>query len=44
MYGCELFDTSAVIKSSDIDGIHLEKEAHKQLGEVVAKIVKKILQ
>ncbi len=44
MYGCELFDTSAVIKSSDIDGIHLEKEAHKALGEAVAKIVKKILQ
>lgn len=44
MYGCELFDTSTVIKSSNIDGIHLEKEAHKQLGEAVAKIVKKILQ
>jgi lysophospholipase L1-like esterase len=44
MYGCELFDTSTVIKSSDIDGIHLEKEAHKQLGESVAKIVKMILQ
>jgi lysophospholipase L1-like esterase len=44
MYGCELFDTSTVIKSSDIDGIHLEKEAHKQLGIAVAKIVKNILQ
>jgi lysophospholipase L1-like esterase len=44
IYGCELFDTSTVIKSSDIDGIHLEKEAHKQLGESVAKIVKMILQ
>lgn len=44
MCGCELFDTSTVIKSSDIDGIHLEKEAHKRLGEAVAKIVKTILE
>jgi lysophospholipase L1-like esterase len=43
MYDCELFDTSAVIKSSDIDGIHFEKETHQQLGEAVAKIVKTIL-
>ena len=41
--GCEFFDTSTVIRSSDIDGIHLEKEAHKALGEAVAKIVKNIL-
>jgi lysophospholipase L1-like esterase len=43
MYSCELFDTLTVIKSSDIDGIHLEKETHQQLGEAVAKIVKTIL-
>ena len=43
MYGCELFDTSTVIQSSDIDGIHLDQKAHQQLGEAVAKVVKKIL-
>ena len=43
MYSCELFDTLTVIKSSDIDGIHLEKETHQQLGEAVAKIVKTLL-
>ena len=43
MYTCEFFDTSTVIKSSNIDGIHFEKEAHNQLGEAVAKIVKRIL-
>jgi lysophospholipase L1-like esterase len=43
MYGCELFDTSTVIKSSDIDGIHFEKDAHKKLGEAVARIVNMIL-
>jgi len=42
-HGCEVFDTSTVMKSSDVDGIHLEKEAHKALGEAVAKIVKNIL-
>jgi len=43
MYSCELFDTSTVIKSSDIDGIHLDKEAHQQLGKAVAMEVKRIL-
>jgi lysophospholipase L1-like esterase len=43
MLGCEFFDTSTVIRSSKIDGIHLEKEAHKALGEAIAKAVKKIL-
>ena len=44
MYGCEFFDTSTVIKSSDIDGIHLDKEAHRQLGKAVAGEVKRILE
>jgi lysophospholipase L1-like esterase len=44
IYGCELFDTSTVIKSSDIDGIHFEKESHKKLGQAVATIVKTILE
>jgi lysophospholipase L1-like esterase len=43
MYVCELFDSSTVIKSSDIDGIHLEKNAHQKLGKAVAKQVKRIL-
>ena len=42
-HSCEFFDTSTVIRSSDIDGIHLEKQDHKALGEAVAEIVKKIL-
>jgi lysophospholipase L1-like esterase len=42
-HGCEFFDTSTVIRSSDIDGVHLEKDAHKALGEAVTKIVKNIL-
>jgi lysophospholipase L1-like esterase len=43
LVGCEIFDTATVIKSSDIDGVHFEKETHKKLGEAVAKTVKRIL-
>jgi lysophospholipase L1-like esterase len=42
-FGCDFFDTSTVIRSSDIDGIHLEEEAHQALGKAVAKIVRRIL-
>jgi lysophospholipase L1-like esterase len=43
LYSCEIFDTATVIKSSDIDGVHFEKESHQKLGEAVAKQVKRIL-
>lgn len=33
---CQLLDTSQVIRSSDIDGIHLEAGDHKKLGQAVA--------
>ena len=35
-YGCEFFDASRVIVSSDVDGIHLEAGEHRKLGEAVA--------
>jgi lysophospholipase L1-like esterase len=41
--GCEFLDTATVMKTSDIDGLHFEKSAHKQLGEAVANKVKMIL-
>ncbi len=41
--GCEFLDTSKIIVSSDIDGIHFEVSEHKKLGQAVAKVVKKIL-
>jgi lysophospholipase L1-like esterase len=43
-YRCEVLDTGTVIKSSDIDGVHFEKDEHRKLGEAVANIVKKMLQ
>lgn len=42
-YNCEFLDSSEVITSSDIDGIHLEVSEHMKLGQAVAKIVRKIL-
>jgi len=41
--GCEFFDTSGVIVSSDVDGIHFEVSEHQKLGKAVADLVKKIL-
>ena len=41
--GCEFLDTSEVIVSSDVDGIHLDPEEHRKLGKAVAACVKKIL-
>ncbi len=42
-YGCEFLDTSKVIVSSDIDGIHLEPDEHQKLGKTVAALTRKIL-
>jgi len=41
-YGCRFFDASTTIRSSDVDGVHLGKEAHRNLGEAVAEIVREI--
>lgn len=35
-HGCEFFDASEVIVSSDVDGIHLDAGEHGKLGEAVA--------
>jgi lysophospholipase L1-like esterase len=42
-YGCILLDAGEMIRPSDRDGIHLEAEEHRKLGEAVAVLVKKIL-
>ncbi len=41
--GCYFLNTADYIVSSPVDGIHLEKEEHKKLGETVAQKVKSIL-
>jgi len=41
-YSCEYLDASTIVKSSNIDGIHLDKEQHKLLGKAIAHVVKGI--
>jgi lysophospholipase L1-like esterase len=43
-YGCAFLDTSEVIVSSDIDGVHLELSEHRKLGKAVVALVKEILE
>jgi lysophospholipase L1-like esterase len=40
---CAFLDAGAHIGSSDVDGIHLEAEAHRRLGQVVAERVRELL-
>ncbi len=42
-YGCHFLDTSQVVVSSDLDGIHLEASEHRKLGVAVATRVREIL-
>lgn len=39
-YGCNFFDTSTVIQSSELDGLHYDPEDHHKLGMAVAGIVR----
>lgn len=39
-----LLDAGAVIESSDVDGIHLDRDAHRVLGEAIADRVRALLQ
>jgi lysophospholipase L1-like esterase len=41
--GCEFFNASTVIKTSDIDGVHFEKDAHKALGKALAEKIKNLI-
>ena len=43
-HGCELLDTSTVIVSSDLDGIHFEAAEHQKLGRAVAAKIKQMLE
>lgn len=43
-YGCELLDTSEIIVSSDVDGIHFELSEHQKLGQAVAARIQRIFE
>ena len=38
-YGCLFFDTSTVIQSSKLDGLHFDPEEHQKLGIAVSNII-----
>jgi lysophospholipase L1-like esterase len=40
--GCHFLDTSTIVHSSDLDGIHLEPAEHIKLGNAVAGKVREI--
>lgn len=42
-YGCSFFDTSTVIQSSKVDGLHIDAADHKKLGESLSVIVRRTL-
>jgi len=41
--GCAFLDAGTVIRSSDVDGIHLDAEEHEKLGVTVAERVRALL-
>jgi lysophospholipase L1-like esterase len=42
-YDVDFFDAGSVIRSSEIDGIHLEAEEHRKLGIAIAAEVRRVL-
>lgn len=41
--GCRFLDTQTVVRSSDLDGIHLEPEEQVKLGRAVAEVARGII-
>ena len=41
--GCQFFDAGSVIATSAVDGVHLDREAHRALGEALAPVVRAVL-
>ena len=43
LHGCDFLDASMIIKSSPLDGIHFDAEAHRILGKTLGEMVLRIL-
>jgi len=43
-WGCHYLDAPSIVKASDEDGVHLDVESHRKLGEAAAEMVGKLLQ
>ena len=42
-YGCHFLNAGSIVVSSDLDGVHLDLDEHRKLGQAVAGQVKEIL-
>jgi lysophospholipase L1-like esterase len=40
---CPFFDSATVIRASEVDGVHLDKETHRRLGEALTDVVAPLL-
>jgi hypothetical protein len=40
---CPFLDAGAHVSSSDVDGIHLDRDAHRKLGVAVADAVRSLV-
>lgn len=43
LYGCHFLDAGSIISSSEVDGVHLDADAHGTLGRTVAARAREIL-
>lgn len=41
---CHFFDAGRVVQSSEVDGVHLDAEQHRVLGQALARVVTPLLQ
>ncbi len=41
--GCAFFDAAEIIRSSSIDGVHLDADAHIRLGQALAPVCRRLL-
>ena len=42
--GCHFFDAGRIIRASDIDGVHLDRDQHEKFGTAMEKVVRAILE
>jgi lysophospholipase L1-like esterase len=41
--GCHVFDAGTVVSASRVDGVHLDADAHRTLGDALAQVVRPLL-
>ena len=43
-YGCHFFDAGEVVRLPDLDGIHLDRQNHQDLGEALVDVVREVME